>query len=99
MNDGDSHSTEIGRRMKEERYCIASNGLIVNIKVISLTVALVSVLSLETEMLTQFGDGDVLLRQIIVGSTGAFVYLTVLILRHIWLIKAQKRLKHDLIQI
>lgn len=78
--------------MKEERYCIASNGLIVNIKVISFTVALVSVLSLETEMLTQFGDGDVLLRQIIVGSTGAFVCLTVLIFASYMLIKAQKRL-------
>lgn len=48
-------------------------------KVVSLVAALVSVLSLETAMLTQFGTAeDERFRQIMTGSTGAAVCVTVL---------------------
>lgn len=47
-------------------------------KVISLTAALVSMFSLETAMLAQFGEDDVRFRQIMTSATGAGVCVIVL---------------------
>lgn len=47
-------------------------------KVISLTAALVSMLSLETAMLAQFGEDDVRFRQMMTSATGAGVCVIVL---------------------
>lgn len=47
-------------------------------KVINLTAALVSMLSLETAMLAQFGGDEVIFRQIMTSATGTGVCVTVL---------------------
>ncbi|MGN1444427.1 MAG: hypothetical protein ACI4XE_11330 [Acutalibacteraceae bacterium] len=67
--------------------------LIICIKIISFMVSLVSVLSLETTMLTQFGNGDTLMRQRMVGVTGAFVCTAILICAVYMLIKSKKEMK------
>ncbi|MGN1195858.1 MAG: hypothetical protein ACI4SB_10280 [Acutalibacteraceae bacterium] len=67
--------------------------LIVCIKVISFMIAIVSVLSLETAMLTQFGDGDTVMRQRMVGITGVFVCAAVLVCAVYMLVKSKKEIK------
>ena len=63
-------------------------------KVISLTAALVSVLSLETAMLAQFGGADdPAFRQIMTASTGTGVSLTVLGMAGIMIVRSTKQLK------
>ncbi|MCM1126051.1 MAG: hypothetical protein NC429_06215 [Lachnospiraceae bacterium] len=63
-------------------------------KVISLTAALVSMLSLETAMLAQFGDDDAAFRRIMVSSTGTGVCLIVLGMAVYMIVKSTKALKH-----
>lgn len=63
-------------------------------KVINLTAALVSMLSLETAMLTQFGAADdPLFRQIMTASTGAAVSMIVLGMAVFMIIGSTKQLK------
>ncbi|MDE6015994.1 MAG: hypothetical protein K2H41_09900 [Acetatifactor sp.] len=63
-------------------------------KVISLTAAMVSMLSLETAMLTQFGAGDdAAFRQIMTASTGAGVSVIVLGMAIYMIVHATKSLK------
>ncbi len=63
-------------------------------KVINLTVALVSMLSLETAMLTQFGTGrDGVFRQIMTALTGAGVSVLVLGMAVYMIIKTTKQIK------
>lgn len=63
-------------------------------KVINLTAALVSVLSLETAMLAQFGGDDVMFRQIMTSSTGAGVCVLVLGMAVFMIAKSTKVLKN-----
>lgn len=63
-------------------------------KAISLAAALVSMLSLETAMLTAFGEGDdPLFRRIMTGATGSAVCLLVLALAIYMIIHATKEIK------
>lgn len=64
-------------------------------KAINLTAALVSVLSLETAMLTQFGAADdSIFRQIMTASTGAGVSIIVLGMAVFMIWRSTKQLKH-----
>lgn len=63
-------------------------------KVLNLTAALVSMLSLETAMLTQFDSGnDPVLRQIMTGISGFAVCLIVLGMAVIMIVRSTKQLK------
>lgn len=63
-------------------------------KVISLTAALVSMLSLETAMLTQFGAAeDPAFRQIMTASTGGGISVIVLGMAVFMIVRSTKRLK------
>lgn len=63
-------------------------------KVISLTAALVSMLSLETAMLTQFGSADdPMFRQIMTASTGAGISIMVLGMAVFMIVRSTKQLK------
>lgn len=64
-------------------------------KVISLTAALVSMLSLETAMLAQFGRDDVRLRQIMISATGTGVCAIVLGMAVFMIAKSTKALKNQ----
>ena len=64
-------------------------------KVINLTAALVSMLSLETAMLTQFGAADdPMFRQIMTASTGAGISILVLGMAVYMIVYSTKQLKH-----
>ena len=64
-------------------------------KVINLTAALVSMLSLETAMLTQFGAADdPMFRQIMTASTGAGISIIVLGMAVFMIVRSTKQLKH-----
>lgn len=64
-------------------------------KVISLTAALVSMLSLETAMLTQFGAADdPLFRQIMTASTGAGISIIVLGMAVFMIVRSTNQMKH-----
>lgn len=64
-------------------------------KVINLTAALVSMLSLETAMLTQFGAADdPTFRQIMTASTGAGISMTVLGMAVFMIVRSTKQVKH-----
>lgn len=64
-------------------------------KVINLTAALVSMLSLETAMLTQFGAADdAAFRQIMTASTGAGISLIVLGMAVFMIVRSTKQLRH-----
>lgn len=64
-------------------------------KVISLTAALVSMLSLETAMLTQFGAADdPLFRQIMTASTGAGISIIVLGMAIFMIVRSTNQMKH-----
>ena len=64
-------------------------------KVINLTAALVSMLSLETAMLTQFGAADdPVSRQIMTASTGAGISMIVLGMAVFMIVWSTKQLKH-----
>ena len=64
-------------------------------KVINLTAALVSMLSLETAMLTQFGAADdPLFRQVMTASTGAGISMIVLGMAVFMIVRSTKQLKH-----
>ncbi|MDE6847643.1 MAG: hypothetical protein K2J99_17985 [Lachnospiraceae bacterium] len=63
-------------------------------KVINLTAALVSMLSLETAMITQFGDDeDILFRQIMTVCTGAGITIIVLGMAVYMIVRSTKQLK------
>lgn len=63
-------------------------------KVISLTAALVSMLSLETAMLTQFGAADdPMFRQIMTACTGAGISMIVLGMAAFMIVRSTKQLK------
>ncbi len=63
-------------------------------KVISLATALVSILSLETAMLSQFGDSkEVLFRQIMIVATGAGVCAIVLVMAVVMIVRSTRKLK------
>ena len=63
-------------------------------KAINLTAALVSMLSLETAMLAQFGGDDVVFRQIMTSATGAGVCVIVLGMAVFMIAKSTKILKN-----
>lgn len=63
-------------------------------KVINLTAALVSMLSLETAMLAQFGEDDVMFRQIMTSATGAGVCFIVLGMAVFMIAKSTKVIKN-----
>ena len=63
-------------------------------KVINLTAALVSMLSLETAMLAQFGEDDVMFRLIMTSATGAGVCIIVLGMAVFMIVKSTKILKN-----
>lgn len=63
-------------------------------KVINLTAALVSMLSLETAMLAQFGEDDVMFRQIMASATGAGVCVIVLGMAVFMIAKSTKVIKN-----
>lgn len=63
-------------------------------KCISLTAALVSMLSLETAMLAQFGGDDVMFRQIMTSATGAGVCVLVLGMAVFMIAKSTRILHH-----
>ena len=63
-------------------------------KTINLTAALVSMLSLETAMLAQFGGDDVTFRQIMTSATGAAVCVIVLGMAVFMIAKSTKILKN-----
>lgn len=64
-------------------------------KVINLTAALVSMLSLETAMLTQFGAADdPVFRQIMTASTGAGISMIVLGMAAFMIVWSTKQMKH-----
>lgn len=62
-------------------------------KAISLAAALVSMLSLETAMLTEFGSGDDLTRQLLTGFTGGAVCLIILLMALVMILKANRQLR------
>lgn len=63
-------------------------------KAISLAAALVSVLSLETAMLSQFGDNnDLAFRQVMIGTTGAGICAIILGMAVFMIVYATKRLE------
>lgn len=64
-------------------------------KVINLTAALVSMLSLETAMLAQFGGDDVIFRQIMTSATGTGVCVIVLGMAVFMIAKSTKILKNS----
>lgn len=65
-------------------------------KVINLTAALVSMLSLETAMLTQFGAADdPKFRQIMTASTGAGISLSVLGMAVFMIVWSTKQMRHN----
>lgn len=67
-------------------------------KAISLVAALVSVLSLETAMLAQFGgENDPLFRKVMTGATGGGVCVLVLGMALFMILKASKQLKQMII--
>lgn len=64
-------------------------------KVINLTAALVSMLSLETAMLTQFGAaGDPMFRKIMTASTGAVISMIVVGMALFMIVRSTKQLRH-----
>ena len=64
-------------------------------KVVSLTAALVSMLSLETAMLTQFGAADdPVFRRIMTASTGAGISILVLGMAVFMIIRSTKQMKY-----
>lgn len=63
-------------------------------KVINLTAALVSMLSLETAMLAQFGREEVTFRQIMTSATGTGVCVIVLGMAVFMIVKSTKALKN-----
>ena len=63
-------------------------------KVINLTAASVSMLSLETAMLAQFGEDDVMFRQVMTSATGAGVCAIVLGMAVFMIAKSTKILKN-----
>ena len=64
-------------------------------KVINLTAAVVSMLSLETAMLAQFGEDDVKFRQIMTSATGVGVCVIVLGMAVFMIAKSTKILKKN----
>ncbi len=65
-------------------------------KVISLTAALVAMLSLETAMLTQFGAAnDPTFRRTMTASTGAGISIIVLALAVFMIVRSTRQMKHD----
>lgn len=68
-------------------------------KAINLVAAMVSILSLETAMLAQFGsDDDMLFRKTMTGATGGGVCVIVLVMALFMIVKASKQLKQINIQ-
>lgn len=66
-------------------------------KVINLTAALVSLLSMETAMLTQFGAAnDPMFRQIMTASTGAGISLIVLGMAVFMIVRSTRQMRHAL---
>lgn len=63
-------------------------------KVVNLTAALVSMLSLETAMLAQFGEEDVMFRQVMTSATGAGVCVIVLGMVFFMIVKSTRILKN-----
>lgn len=64
-------------------------------KVINLTAALVSMLSLETAMLTQFGAADdPAFRQIMTASTGAGISVIVVGMAVFMIVRSTKQMKY-----
>lgn len=83
--------TAVRNVVKFRKY---GNPILSAAKVINLTAALVSILSLETAMLTRFGSADDAdFRQIMTASTGAGVSIIVLGMAAYMIAQATKRLK------
>ncbi len=83
--------TAVWNVIKFKKY---GNPILLAAKVINLTAALVSMLSLETAMLTQFeAAGDASFRQIMTASTGAGISMIVLGMAVFMIVHATKCLK------
>lgn len=83
--------TAVRNVVKFRRY---GNPVMSAAKVINLTAALVSVLSLETAMLTQFGAADdPAFRQIMTASTGAGISIIVLGMAVFMIVRSTRQLK------
>ncbi|MDE5698707.1 MAG: hypothetical protein K2I96_15080 [Lachnospiraceae bacterium] len=83
--------TAVWNVVKFRRY---GNPVMSAAKVINLTAALVSMLSLETAMLTQFGAADdPMFRQIMTASTGAGISVIVLGMAGFMIVRSTKQLK------
>lgn len=84
-------TTAVGNVVKYRKY---GNAVISAVKVVSLTAALVSMLSLETAMLTQFGAAnEPAFRQIMFGASGAGVSIIVLGMAVYMIVKTTKQLE------
>ena len=82
-----------GRFNDPFRY-VPSRAVISAAKVINFTAALVSMLSLETAMLAQFGGAEeVMFRRIMTGATGGVVCAAVLGAAIFMIVQATKQLK------
>ncbi len=76
------------------RQIKAGDPLHLALRIISLTTAMVSIFSLETAMLTQFGQGeDPAFRQIMTGCTGAVICLFVLTMALSMIVQATRELR------
>ena len=64
-------------------------------KTINLVAAMVSILSLETAMLAQFGGNEPVFRKAMVGTTGGCVCAAVIIMAVFMIVKSTKNLKND----
>lgn len=83
--------TAVGNVVKYRKY---GNAVMSAVKVVSLTAALVSMLSLETTMLTQFGAAsEPAFRQIMFGASGAGVSIIVLGMAVYMIVKTTKQLE------
>ncbi|MDE7284769.1 MAG: hypothetical protein K2N85_14480 [Lachnospiraceae bacterium] len=86
-------STAVWNVVKFSRY---GSPVMSAAKVISLTAALVSMLSLEIAMLTQFGsDDDLMFRRIMTASTGAGISIIVLGMAVFMIWRSTKQLKQS----
>ena len=75
------------------RYRKRGSPLLSAAKVTSLTAALVSMLSLETAMLSQFGNGEQELRRIMLAISGGIVCILILTMSVYMIVRSTKQLK------
>lgn len=75
------------------KYCRRGSPILSATKVVNLTAALVSMLSLETAMLTQFGSNQTTFRRIMTASSGGAVCIIILGIAIYMIVNSTKQLK------